>query len=136
MPNNALARHEVVPMHHHKEIGMSFKKSALIVAVLAAFSAHGAFAADEKSRAEVKAEAKAAVKSTDCAEAATMPKAQSDKTRAEVKAAGKGTSRECEASPAPAAKSEKSRAEVKKEVKDAVKSGELSKSDAMEKAKK
>ena len=53
-----------------------------------------------------------------------------------MRAEGKGTSRECEASAAPAAKSDKSRAEVKKEVKEAVKSGEMSKSDAMEKVKK
>lgn len=115
---------------------MSLKTTTLIAAVIAAFATQGAFAVEEKTRADVKKEAKAAAKSTECPETATMPKAQSDKTRAEVKAAGKGTSRECEASPAPAAKSDKSRAEVKKEVKDAVKSGELSKSDAMERAKK
>lgn len=116
---------------------MTLNKTSLIVAVLAAFAAHGAFAADDKTRAEVKAEGKAAAKkgNTEC-EASAAPAAKSDKTRAEVKAAGKGTSRECDASVAPAAKSEKSRAEVKQEVKEAVKSGELSKSDAMEKAKK
>lgn len=106
---------------------MSLKKSSLIVAVLAAFVAQGAYAADDKKKV---------AKAGECAEAAEMPKASSDKTRAEVKAAGKGTSRECDASPAPAAKSEKSRAAVKAEVKEAVKSGELSKSDAMEKQKK
>ena len=106
---------------------MTLKKSSLIVAVLAAFVAQGAYAADDKKKV---------AKAGECAEAAEMPKASSDKTRAEVKAAGKGTSRECDASPAPAAKSEKSRAAVKAEVKEAVKSGELSKSDAMEKQKK
>lgn len=106
---------------------MSMKKTSLIIAVLAAFVAQGAYAADDKKKV---------TKAGECAEAAEMPKASSEKSRAEVKAAGKGTSRECEASPAPAAKSDKSRAEVKKEVKDAVKSGEMSKSDAMEKQKK
>ena len=106
---------------------MTLKKSSLIVAVLAAFVAQGAYAADDKKKV---------AKAGECAEAAEMPKASSDKTRAEVKAAGKGTSRECDASPAPAAKSEKSRAAVKAEVKEAVKSGEMSKSDAMEKQKK
>lgn len=105
---------------------MQLKTTTLIAAVLAAFVAQGALAADAKKTA----------KAEDCLDAATMPKAKSEKDRAEVKAAGKGTSRECDASPAPAAKSEKSRAEVKQEVKEAVKSGELSKSDAMEKVKK
>lgn len=106
---------------------MQLKTKTLLAAVVAAFVAQGALAADAK---------KTAAKAGECAEQAEMPKAGSEKSRADVKAAGKGTSRECDASPAPAAKSEKSRAEVKKEVKEAVKSGELSKSDAMEKVKK
>ncbi len=106
---------------------MQAKTKLFIAAVVAAFVAQGALAADKK---------KPAGKAGECAEQSEAPKAASEKSRAEVKADGKGTSRECEASAAPAAKSEKSRAEVKKEVKEAVKSGELSKSDAMEKAKK
>jgi len=103
---------------------MQLKTKILIAAVVAAFATQGALAADKK---------KAAAKAGECAEQAEMPKASSEKSRADVKAEGKGTSRECDASPAPVAKSEKSRAEVKKEVKEAVKSGELGKSDAMEK---
>ena len=106
---------------------MQLKTKALVAAVVAAFAAQGALAADAPKK-------KAAA--TECLDQAEMPKAGSEKSRAAVKAEGKGTSRECDASPAPAAKSEKSRAEVKKEVKEAVKSGELSKSDAMEKQKK
>lgn len=106
---------------------MQLKTKALVAAVVAAFVAQGAIAADAPKKKATAGE---------CAEQAQMPKAGSEKSRAEVKAEGKGTSRECDASPAPAAKSEKSRAEVKKEVKEAVKSGELSKSDAMEKVKK
>ena len=107
---------------------MQAKTKLLIAAVVAAFVAQGALAADKK---------KPAGKAGECAEQSEAPKAASEKSRAEVKAEGKGTSRECEASAAPAAKSGgKTRAEVKKEVKDAVKSGEMSKSDAMEKAKK
>ncbi len=106
---------------------MQTKTTFLIAAVVAAFVAQGALAADKK---------KPAGKAGECAEQSEAPKAASEKSRAEVKAEGKGTSRECEASAAPAAKSEKSRAEVKKEVKEAVKSGEMSKSDAMEKVKK
>lgn len=107
---------------------MQLKSKALVAAVVAAFVAQGAIAAD--------APKKKAAASAECLDQAEMPKAGSEKSRAEVKAAGKGSSRECDASPAPAAKSEKSRAEVKKEVKEAVKSGELGKSDAMEKVKK
>jgi hypothetical protein len=106
---------------------MQLKTKILAAAVVAAFAAQGALAADAPKKKATAGE---------CAEQAEMPKAGSEKSRAEVKAEGKGTSRECDASPAPAAKSEKSRAEVKKEVKEAVKSGEMSKSDAMEKVKK
>ena len=106
---------------------MQLKTQALVAAVVAAFVAQAAIAADAPKK---KASA------GECAEQAQMPKAASEKNRADVKAEGKGSSRECDASPGPSAKSEKSRAEVKKEVKDAVKSGELSKSDALEKVKK
>ncbi len=108
---------------------MQLKTTILVAAVVAAFATQGAaLAADKK---------KPAGKAGECAEQSEAPKAASEKNRADVKAEGKGTSRECEASAAPAAKSGgKTRAEVKKEVKDAVKSGEMSKSDAIEKAKK
>lgn len=90
---------------------MNLKKSSLIVAVLAAFAAHGAFAAEEKSRADVKAEARAAAKkgNTEC-EASAAPAAKSDKTRAEVKADGKGTSRDCGRPVRPRRRSRRSRA--------------------------
>ena len=78
---------------------MQLKTQALVAAVVAAFVAQGAIAADAPKKKATAGE---------CAEQAQMPKAGS----------------------------EKSRAEVKKEVKEAVKSGELSKSDAMEKQKK
>ncbi len=105
---------------------MQTKTRFLIAAVVAAFVAQGALAADKKP----------AGKAGECAEQSEAPKASSEKSRADVKAGAKAGSGECEASAAPAAKSEKKRAEVKKEVKAAVKSGEMSKSDALEQPKK
>ena len=91
---------------------MQFKTLTLLAAMAAALVAQTAIAATEtpKTRAEVKAEAKAAAKSGDCYDAATAPKAKSEKTRAEVKAGAKGASIECEASPGPQAKSQAKRA--------------------------
>jgi hypothetical protein len=106
---------------------MQLKSKALVAAVVAAFVAQGAIAADAPKKKATAGE---------CAEQAEMPKAGSEKNRAAVKAEGKTAVGECEASPKPAAKSEKNRAEVKKEVKAAVKSGELGKSDALEAPKK
>ncbi len=106
---------------------MQTKTRFLIAAVVAAFVAQGALAADKK---------KPAGKAGECAEQSEAPKAASEKSRAEVKAGAKAGTGECEASATPAAKSEKSRAEVKKDVKAAVKSGEMSKSDALEQPKK
>jgi hypothetical protein len=106
---------------------MQLKTKTLIAAVVAAFAAQGALAAEP---------AKKKAAPPECLDAAQAPKASSEKSRADVKAGAKAGSLECEASPAQAAKSEKDRATVKKEVKEAVKSGELSKSDALEKQKK
>jgi uncharacterized protein YgiM (DUF1202 family) len=106
---------------------MKLSTLTLIAATVASLGAQAALAATEtpKARAEVKAEAKKVAKSTECYEAGTAPKAQSDKTRAEVKAGAKGAATECEASPAPEAKSTAKRAEVKAETTRAIKAGEV-----------
>ena len=94
----------------------------------------GAFAqaaADgSKTRADVKAEAKAAQKKNDCYEAGTAPKAKSEKTRAEVKADAKGAPVECEANTAPVPKSTAKREDVKAEAKRAAKAGEIPQGEA------
>lgn len=100
---------------------MKFTLSTLALAAAFALT-QGAIAAD-----------KPAAKKNDCAEAATMPQAKSEKSRADVKADAKSGAKagtECEASPAPAAKSTKARAEVKEETKKAAKAGELSQGEA------
>jgi hypothetical protein len=105
---------------------MKLNSLSLISAMAASLVTQAAIAADPpKTRAEVKAEAKSAAKSTECYEASTTPKAQSDKTRAEVKAGAKGTSTECEASATPQAKSTAKRADIKAETVRATKSGEI-----------
>lgn len=98
----------------------------LALAVAAAFLSQAALAADAKKPAA----------KDECAEAATMPQAKSEKSRAEVKAEAKGAATECEASAAPGAKSTKARAEVKEETKKAIKAGEIPQGEAMEKGKK
>lgn len=111
---------------------MKLNTLTLMAATVALLGAQATFAADPapKTRAEVKAEAKQAAKSTECYEAATPPKAQSDKTRAEVKAGAKGAATECEASPSPAAKSTAKRADVKAETVRAIKAGEVPQGEA------
>lgn len=104
----------------------SSKISTLAIAVAAAFLSQAALAADAKKTAA----------KDECAEAATMPKAQSEKARAEVKAGAKGAATECEASATPDAKSTKPRAEVKDETKKAMKAGEIPQGEAMQTQKK
>ncbi len=114
---------------------MTRKLALLAVAAAAALAGQTVLAQTaQKSREEVKAEAKTAAKKSECGEAATMPAAKSDKARADVKAEAKGATTECEPGPAP--KSTAKRADVKEETKKAVKAGEIPQGEAMEKAKK
>ena len=99
-------------------------KLSMIAIAIAALAFQPAFAADAPK-------AKAAAKS-DCYEAATMPKAKSEKERADVKAAAKGAGTECmDEAVEPKAKSAKDRATVKKETKEAMKAGEIPAGEAM-----
>jgi hypothetical protein len=114
-------------MHQQPEQDMKFTLSTLALAAAFALT-QGAIAADNP-----------AAKKNDCAEAATMPQAKSDKSRADVKAeakAGAKAGTECEASPTAAAKSTKARAEVKEETKKAAKAGgELSQGESKSKTR-
>ena len=112
------------------------KKSLITLTAIAAalFTSQMAVAQD-KARADVKAEAKDAVKAgkVEKGEGSASPTAgaKSTKERAEVKkeaaAAEKAGTIEKGPSPAPTGKSVKSRAEVKKEAASAVKSGDVAK---------
>ena len=100
-------------------------KLSLIAIAIAALAASPAFAADAPKQ-------KAAAK-TDCYEAATMPKAKSEKDRAAVKEAAKGAGTECyDEKVEPDPKSTKSRTAVKEETKRAVKAGEIPSGEAMQ----
>ncbi|MBL8318735.1 MAG: DUF4148 domain-containing protein [Burkholderiaceae bacterium] len=110
---------------------MKTKIALSLVAAAVAMLSQGAFAQD-KSRAEVKEETKAAVKAgqTKAGEGSpTAPAAKSEKARADVKAETKtavkaGETKAGEGKPAEKApKGEKARADVKADTKKAVKEG-------------
>lgn len=110
---------------------MKMKIALSLVAAAVAMLSQGAFAQD-KSRAEVKEETKAAVKAgqTKAGEGAPTEKAaKGEKARADVKADAKtavkaGDTKAGEGKPAAAApKGEKARADVKADTKKAVKEG-------------
>jgi hypothetical protein len=130
------------PAFHNQE--QTLKKlnitASLIAAAVAVFasSAYAEDAAAPKTRAEVKAETKKAVKDGTAnppgeGSGATQPTGKSEKARADVKAETKKAVKEGTANPkgegsaatAVPAKSEKSRAEVKAETKKAAKEGKL-----------
>lgn len=109
------------------------KKSLLTLsALVAALFATQAVLAQDKTRAEVKKEAAAAVKAGEVEKGpSAAPVGKSTKARAEVKkeaaAAEKAGTIEKGPSPAPVGKSTAERADVKKEAAAAVKAGEVGK---------
>jgi hypothetical protein len=118
-----------------KKLNITVSLIAAAVAVFAS-SAHAEDAAAPKTRAEVKAETKKAVKDGTAnppgeGSGMTQPTGKSEKTRAEVKEETKKAVKDGTANPkgegsaptASAPKSDKSRAEVKAEAKKAVKEG-------------
>lgn len=117
------------------------KKIALAtVFVLSQALALSAFAQD-KTRAEVKAEAASAVKSGAVVKGEgtpNAPAAKSTKARADVKAEAKATEKagavvKGEGSASPSGKSTKARAEVKSEAASAVKAGTMDRGEATKK---
>jgi hypothetical protein len=121
---------------------MKNKLAILSVAILAAFAASNVYAqtTDPTTRADVKAEAKAAAKDgsiTKGASPAQKPMSSGGKEkRAEVKAEGKAAERSGEAitevspAPKPSRNSAKTRAEAKAEAKRAAKAGEIPQGEA------
>lgn len=126
---------------------MKMKTALSLVAAAVALLSHSAFA-QEKSRADVKEETKAAVKAgeTKAGEGqpgATKAMTKSTKTRAERKAeasaavkAGEEKAGEAGPGKTPMAKSTKARADVKAEAKEAVKAGETKAGEGQPAAKK
>jgi hypothetical protein len=96
-----------------------------IAFAIAALVASPAFAADAKKTAAV-----------ECADAAAMPKAKSEKSREEVKKEAKGAATECEGGTPVKASSTKDRKQVKEETAKAVKEGTIPQGEAMEAKKK
>jgi len=120
---------------------MKNKLNILCIALLSAFSTQGALAqaaSEPTSRAEVKADAKAAAKDGSIVKGpspAQKPMSSGGKEkRAEVKAEGKAAERSgetiTEVSPAPKPRSTKTRAQVKAEAKAAAEAGEIPKGEA------